>query len=93
MLTIDQDGGRLNGLEETSRSVTLLPSDASHDRRARIIRAARPDAGFVTHLIATAEQLPQTRTLRRAAAADVHSAYAARLQPVTRAGGRTREMI
>uniref|UniRef100_UPI003527EC05 hypothetical protein n=1 Tax=Bradyrhizobium sp. (strain ORS 278) TaxID=114615 RepID=UPI003527EC05 len=57
------------------------------------VRAARPDAGFVTQLIATAEHLPQTRTLRRAAAADVHSAYAARLQPATRAGDRTREII
>lgn len=36
---------------------------------------SRPDASFITHLIATAEQDPQTRTLRRAAAADVETAY------------------
>jgi hypothetical protein len=37
----------------------------------------RPDASFVTQLIATAEQLPQTCHLRRAAPADALSAYRA----------------
>lgn len=36
---------------------------------------ARPDSGFVTHLLATAEQAPQTRLLRRAAIVDVEAAY------------------
>jgi hypothetical protein len=36
---------------------------------------ARPDANFVAHLIATAERLPQTRELRRAAPADALAAY------------------
>ena len=93
MLTIDHDEGCLDGSEETCRSVALLPAGRSYDHRAAVFRAVRPDTGFVTHLIATAEQLPQTRTLRRAAPADVHSAYAARLQPVTNAGGRTRQVI
>ncbi|WP_257167927.1 hypothetical protein [Bradyrhizobium sp. SRS-191] len=92
MLTIDQDEAA-EGVHEASRSLALLPGTRSSDRRATVIRAARPDAGFVTQLIATAEHLPQTRTLRRAAAADVHSAYSARLQPVMRAGDRTREVI
>jgi len=35
----------------------------------------RPDPTFVAHLIATAEQLPQTRSLRRATPADALSAY------------------
>jgi hypothetical protein len=35
----------------------------------------RPDPSFVAHLIATAEQAPQTRILRRAAIADVEAAY------------------
>jgi hypothetical protein len=35
----------------------------------------RPDPSFVTHLIAMAEQSPQTRILRRAATADVQAAY------------------
>lgn len=40
-------------------------------------RVARPDASFIAHLIATAEQVPQTRELRRAAVADVEAAYRA----------------
>jgi hypothetical protein len=35
----------------------------------------RPDPCFVTQLIATAEQAPQTRTLRRATIADAQAAY------------------
>lgn len=40
-------------------------------------RVARPDASFIAHLIATAEQVPQTRELRRAAVSDVEAAYRA----------------
>lgn len=39
------------------------------------LRSVRPDASFITHLIATAEQVPQTRTLRRAEIVDVEAAY------------------
>jgi hypothetical protein len=43
---------------------------------ARPIRSLpRPDASFLTHLIATAEHSPQTRTLRRASSADALAAY------------------
>jgi len=38
---------------------------------------SRPDPSFVTHLIAMAEQEPQTRVLRRAAVTDVDAAYRA----------------
>ena len=38
----------------------------------------RPNASFVAQLIATAEQLPQTRNLRRADPADALSAYSVR---------------
>lgn len=38
----------------------------------------RPNASFVAQLIATAEQLPQTRNLRRAERADALSAYSVR---------------
>jgi hypothetical protein len=37
--------------------------------------STRPDASFVAHLIATAEQAPQTRTLRRATPLDALVAY------------------
>jgi hypothetical protein len=54
---------------------------------------SRPSAIFVTHLIATAEQAPQTRLLRRASAADAQTAYRATQQPVPGAGFRTRQII
>jgi hypothetical protein len=54
---------------------------------------SRPSSIFVTHLIATAEQAPQTRTLRRASAADAQTAYRASQQPFQRAGVRTRQVI
>lgn len=38
---------------------------------------SRPDPTFLTHLIAMAEQDPQTRVLRRAAISDVEAAYRA----------------
>lgn len=42
----------------------------------RHLRPGRPDAAFVAHLIATAEQTPQTRALRRASPADALASYA-----------------
>jgi hypothetical protein len=54
---------------------------------------SRPSAIFVTHLIATAEQAPQTRLLRRASAADAQTAYRANQRPVPGAGFRTRQII
>jgi len=93
MLTIDHDAVSDEPVERPAGPPALLPGDGNPDRRATLVRAARPDAGFVTHLIATAEQLPQTRNLRRAATADAHSAYAAKLQPMAAVGMRTRQMI
>jgi hypothetical protein len=52
----------------------LVPTGETAARALRLV-AVRPDASFVTQLIATAEQLPQTRSLRRAAPADALSAY------------------
>lgn len=54
---------------------------------------SRPNSIFVTHLIATAEQVPQARTLRRATAADAQSAYRANRHHVADAGTRTRQII
>jgi hypothetical protein len=54
--------------------VALVPVTETVDRTPRLV-VIRPDASFVTQLIATAEQLPQTRHLRRAAPADALSAY------------------
>ena len=50
-------------------------------------------ADFVTQLIATAEHLPQTRSLRRATPADAKAAYGARWHkaPAQATGVRTRQ--
>jgi hypothetical protein len=54
---------------------------------------ARPDPGFVTQLIATGAQAPQTRSLRRGSLADAQTAYGAR-QPLRHGiGYRTRQVI
>ena len=56
-------------------------------------RLPRPNPVFVTHLIATAAQVPQTRPLCRATAADAQSAYRARRRPAQAEGIRTRQII
>jgi hypothetical protein len=53
----------------------------------------RPDPSFVTQLIATAEQVPQTRMLRRATSADALSAYSAHWREPADAGRATRQII
>ena len=56
-------------------SAGLVP--VSPPRRTAPVSSSlsRPDAAFITHLLATADQSPQTRTLRRAAIVDVETAY------------------
>ena len=93
MLTIDQDQTGPATADEASRCLTLVRTDAQVEQQAPKVRAPRPDAGFVAHLIASAEKLPQTRALRRAAPADAKSAYTALLQPATALGGRTRQVV
>jgi hypothetical protein len=58
-------------------------------------RLSRPDPSFVTHLIAMAEQSPQTRLLRRATPKDVEAAYrsvANQNQTPTQPGVRMRQI-
>jgi hypothetical protein len=52
-----------------------------------------PNSIFVTQLIATAEQVPQTHGLRRATLADAQSAYNPHPGPARGAGSRTRQII
>ena len=52
-----------------------------------------PDTSFITQLIATAEQVPQTRILRRAAPADALLAYGAQRRKAGDAGRATRQII
>lgn len=72
--------------------VELVPL-AQPVRRTARLAIARPDASFVTHLIATAAQAPQTRPLRRGSLTDAQTAYGAgRVRP-TGTGFRTRQVI
>jgi hypothetical protein len=52
-----------------------------------------PNPVFVTHLIATAEQVAQTRKVRRASFADAQAAYRASQGPLRGAGTRTRHIV
>jgi hypothetical protein len=53
---------------------------------------SRPDPFFITQLIATAEQSPQTRSLRRAEVSDVQAAYRAVAERNATVTGVTRRM-
>jgi hypothetical protein len=75
-----------------SACVALVPA-APAVYRAASLALTRPDANFVTQLIATAEHLPQTRELCRAAPTEALSAYSAHLHRVGNAGLRTRQTI
>jgi hypothetical protein len=48
---------------------------------------------FVAHLIATAEHVPQTRSLRRATPADAQNAYSTNQHRLQGAGIRARQII
>jgi hypothetical protein len=72
--------------------VALVPVTSSAQWSQAPSRLPHPNPGFVTHLIATAAQVPQTRGLRRATAVDAQSAYRAHRCPVQGAGSRTRQV-
>jgi hypothetical protein len=72
--------------------VALVPVVASTER-VRPSSQPRSNSIFVTHLIATAEHMPQTRSLRRATAADAQNAYSAHQHQAPRAGIKTRQII
>ncbi|MBN9583852.1 MAG: hypothetical protein BGN84_05890 [Afipia sp. 62-7] len=56
-------------------------------RAPQLRSTTRPDAAFVTHLIAMAEQAPQTRSLRRDTPATARAIYgAAATQGMTSSG-------
>jgi hypothetical protein len=80
-------------LEARPACAALVPPVPSAQSSPAPSRLPRPNATFVTHLIATAEQIPQTRGLRRATAADAQRAYRPRQFQLQRAGIRTRQTI
>jgi hypothetical protein len=74
--------------------VALVPVNPSVERtRISSLHSVRPSAFFVTHLIATAAQAPQTRSLRRASLADAQTAYSVSRRVPQTAGFRTRHTI
>jgi hypothetical protein len=92
MLDIDRSDEILDGefvnLDEPVRA-ELVPVAQSAPWSSR--PAPRPDPTFVTQLIATAEQAPQTRGLRRASLADAQTAYGASQTRRGLPGFRTRQ--
>ena len=80
------------GVFEEVPCVALVPLESSL-RPTRKSKSPRPDSSFVAQLIASAEQLPQTRKLCRAAPADAMSAYRAGARSVVGTLPRTRQII
>jgi hypothetical protein len=54
----------------------LVPTTSSHADKGPLTRRP-PSAAFLAHLIATAQQAPQTRVRRRAEPGEVRAVYAA----------------
>ena len=97
MLTIDRTDITADlaadGAGAGPASVALVPMAPPQQHGPANSRMSRPNPIFVAHLIATAEQVPQTRRLRRAAPQEALSAYAAHLHPTQQAGRQTRQTI
>ncbi len=53
----------------------------------------RPNSIFVTHLIATVEQVPQTRSLRRASLSDANAAYTSSGKRNSGAGLKAQQIV
>jgi hypothetical protein len=71
----EEAGAPHSTLTETTALVAQTPP-----QRAFLTRGPRNDAAFITHLIATAEQAPQTRNLRRASLQDAMTGYHVTMQ-------------
>lgn len=81
-------------IEEKPACVALVPVvQAAPWSRIPSRKLPRPNSNFLTHLIATAEQVPQTRNLRRATAFDAQAAYHANQHWVGPTPPRTRQVM
>ena len=86
-----EDGVILDAKSDCVALVPVIPSAQwSHSPGQQW---SLPSSIFVTQLIATAEQEPQTHGVRRATLADARSAYSANKNPRQGAGSRTRQTI
>ena len=86
---LDVEDGVFEDVESPCVALVPVTPTAYHAPRLAV---TRPDASFVTQLIATAEQLPQTRQLRRAAPTDALSAYRAFEHRIKEARVSTRQV-
>lgn len=82
----DQDGASRHapgGAKAAASSRALIPISAARaaDAGPRYRAETRATAPFLTHLLATAQGVPQTRAHRRAEPARAVTAYADRMQP------------
>lgn len=75
----------------TPPCIALVPVTETARWSSPIRPLPRPNSIFVTHLIATAEQAPQTRSLRRATASDAREAYTANWHRTAGAGLKARQ--
>jgi len=95
MLDIDRTEEILDGefvsLDDEPASVDLVPVQTL--QRTHQVATPRPDPSFLTQLIATADQAPQTCKLRRASPADAQIAYGASRNRLAGTGFRTRQSI
>jgi hypothetical protein len=71
--------------------VALVPVTETARWSSPIRPLPRPNSNFVTQLIATVEQAPQTRTLRRATASDARAAYTANRHRIAGPGLKARQ--
>jgi hypothetical protein len=77
-----------------SPCVALVPVTQTAQWTPRPIRPLpRPNSNFVTHLIATFEQVPQTCSLRRASLSDANAAYSSSGKHVASAGLKARQIV
>jgi hypothetical protein len=89
---IQEDGVTAEANPEcTSSCVALVPVTETAHWSHPVRPLPRPNSNFVTQLIATVEQAPQTRNLRRATASDAQAAYTSSRQRVTGAGLKARQ--
>ena len=74
--------------------VALVPMvTAAKWSRVSSSQLSLSNSTFVAHLIATAQRVPQTRSLRRATPADARTAYCANQHRLHGAGMRARQII
>ena len=73
-------------------STALVPLAAPVEILPKTSRT-RPDPSFVTQLIATADQAPQTRAMRRGSSADAQAAYGPHISERRSVTRRTRQII